>query len=272
MAEQIMTPYQIDLWLKEKIDQLQTQVGSGDLSGVLSTISTIQTTLGNKVDKVAGKGLSTNDFTTTLKTKLDGIETGAEKNKVSSVNTKTGAVVLGASDVGARASNWNPSYEDITGTKPPTNAEKNPDIATEAEAKAGTNNAKMMTALRVKQSIAENASSSKLVLDGGQYIQGAIYLGASFANDYSLNKMYLINIIFYDDNVPNNKVHYQFMLTPNKHNIKAMVGFLTFDDELLTNILEFQLATNEIQISSGNSSVRFGESIVMFDRITIIEL
>lgn len=33
-----------------------------------------------KVDKVTGKGLSTNDFTTTLKNKLDGIASGAEVN------------------------------------------------------------------------------------------------------------------------------------------------------------------------------------------------
>lgn len=34
----------------------------------------------SKVDKVTGKGLSSNDFTTALKNKLDGIETGAEVN------------------------------------------------------------------------------------------------------------------------------------------------------------------------------------------------
>ncbi len=36
--------------------------------------------LDDKVDKITGKGLSTNDFTNTLKTKLNGIETGAEVN------------------------------------------------------------------------------------------------------------------------------------------------------------------------------------------------
>ena len=35
----------------------------------------INTTLGNKVDKVSGKGLSTNDFTGAYKTKLDNLET-----------------------------------------------------------------------------------------------------------------------------------------------------------------------------------------------------
>lgn len=44
------------------------------------TISQVDNLLSNKVDKVSGKGLSTNDFTTDLKTKLNGIATGAEVN------------------------------------------------------------------------------------------------------------------------------------------------------------------------------------------------
>ena len=40
----------------------------------------IYTALSNKVDKVSGKGLSTNDYTTAEKTKLSGIATGAEVN------------------------------------------------------------------------------------------------------------------------------------------------------------------------------------------------
>ena len=44
--------------------------------------------LSNKVDKVSGKGLSTNDFTTAYKTKLDGIAAGANKTVVdSSIST-----------------------------------------------------------------------------------------------------------------------------------------------------------------------------------------
>ena len=47
-----------------------------------------------KVDKVDGKGLSTLDFTDVLKNKLDNIEDGAQKNKVTSVNGMTGDVVI----------------------------------------------------------------------------------------------------------------------------------------------------------------------------------
>ena len=45
--------------------------------------------LGNKVDKVEGKGLSTNDFTTAYKTKLDGIAAGANKTIVDSALSAT---------------------------------------------------------------------------------------------------------------------------------------------------------------------------------------
>ena len=43
------------------------------------TETEIDTKLAGKVDKVSGKGLSTNDFTNVFKNKLDGIEEGANK-------------------------------------------------------------------------------------------------------------------------------------------------------------------------------------------------
>ncbi len=42
--------------------------------------------IGGKVDKVEGKGLSANDFTDALKTKLEGIATGATKVEKSTTN------------------------------------------------------------------------------------------------------------------------------------------------------------------------------------------
>ena len=44
-----------------------------------------KTELDNKVDKVSGKGLSTNDYTTTEKNKLSGIATGAQANVIESI-------------------------------------------------------------------------------------------------------------------------------------------------------------------------------------------
>ena len=51
----------------------------------LVTASDARTALGDKVDKEKGKGLSANDFTDALKTKLDGIAEGAEVNYIKSV-------------------------------------------------------------------------------------------------------------------------------------------------------------------------------------------
>ncbi|WP_446662941.1 tail fiber protein [Geobacillus sp. CCR] len=53
------------------------------------------------------------------KTKLDGIEPGAQRNTVTSVNNKTGAVTLTASDVGASPAGHTHTFAEIT-SKPTT--------------------------------------------------------------------------------------------------------------------------------------------------------
>ena len=65
-----------------------------------SVISAVNDNTANKVDKVTGKGLSTEDYTSAEKTKLAGVEEGAEVNTVESVANKTGVVTLDKSDVG----------------------------------------------------------------------------------------------------------------------------------------------------------------------------
>lgn len=55
-------------------------------TGVLWLMSKVKTALGTKVDKVDGKQLSTNDYTTTEKNKLAGIGAGAEANVQSDWN------------------------------------------------------------------------------------------------------------------------------------------------------------------------------------------
>ena len=69
--------------------------------------------LGNKVDKVTGKGLSTNDFTDALKQKLDGIETGAEKNIIETVKVNGTTLTPDAS----RAVNVTIPAATVTGVK-----------------------------------------------------------------------------------------------------------------------------------------------------------
>lgn len=49
----------------------------------------LNTLLGKKVDKVDGKGLSTNDFTTAYKNKLDGIAEGANKYTLPTASSST---------------------------------------------------------------------------------------------------------------------------------------------------------------------------------------
>lgn len=62
------------------VPSVSQTTGSSD-SNVMSQ-GAVTTQLDNKVDKISGKGLSTEDFTASAKNKLAGIETGATKNTV----------------------------------------------------------------------------------------------------------------------------------------------------------------------------------------------
>ena len=53
--------------------------------------TTVVTQIGNKVDKVDGKGLSTNDYTTAEKDKLASIENGANKIVIDTALSSTSA-------------------------------------------------------------------------------------------------------------------------------------------------------------------------------------
>lgn len=78
----------------------QLQELAGTVAGYDNAIEQISNGLNEKVDKVPGKQLSTNDLTTELLEKLNGIDAGAQKNTVNSVAGKTGAVTLTNNDVG----------------------------------------------------------------------------------------------------------------------------------------------------------------------------
>lgn len=68
--------------LNAKLDdsQLVTAWATTPSDTNIASEKLVKTGLDGKVDKISGKGLSTNDFTTALKNKLDGIATGAEVN------------------------------------------------------------------------------------------------------------------------------------------------------------------------------------------------
>ena len=77
----------------------------------------INTALGDKVDKETGKGLSTNDYTTAEKTKLDGIATGAEVNVQSDwsvSNSSSDAYIKNKPTLAAVATSG--LYSDLGGT------------------------------------------------------------------------------------------------------------------------------------------------------------
>lgn len=91
----------------DKATQAEAEAGTNDTK-IMTPLRVKQVTeqyatkteWNNKVDKVSGKQLSTNDYTTTEKNKLAGIQAGAEKNNVTSVAGKTGAVTITKSDLG----------------------------------------------------------------------------------------------------------------------------------------------------------------------------
>lgn len=81
---------------KEKLDGIASGATNITVDSTLSSTSTnpvqnkvINSALGDKVDKVSGKGLSTNDFTTAEKEKLAGITAGATKVTVDSALSST---------------------------------------------------------------------------------------------------------------------------------------------------------------------------------------
>ena len=79
-------------------------------------MDTLESAIGNKVDKVSGKGLSTNDYTTTEKNKLAGIASGAEVNVQSDwsvTDTTSDAYIKNKPSLAAVATSG--KYSDLSG-------------------------------------------------------------------------------------------------------------------------------------------------------------
>ena len=90
---------------KSKLDGVETGANKTVVDTALSSTSTnpvqnktVNSALDNKVDKVTGKGLSTNDYTTDEKTKLAGIATGANKYTHPSYTAKSSGLYKVAVD------------------------------------------------------------------------------------------------------------------------------------------------------------------------------
>ena len=72
----------------------------GEIAAAMSeypeVVDALEQAIGNKVDKVSGKGLSTNDYTTTEKNKLSGIAANAEVNQNAFSNVTVGSTTIAA--------------------------------------------------------------------------------------------------------------------------------------------------------------------------------
>ena len=78
------------------IDYDGTNTVADAIGSVETTANSALNGLSDKVDKVTGKGLSTNDYTTDEKNKLSGIASGAEVNQNAFSNVKVGNTTVAA--------------------------------------------------------------------------------------------------------------------------------------------------------------------------------
>mgnify|MGYP006894413650 FL=1 len=74
------------------VDMNKLLDGNGLLFALQGFMTKVTTLLGNKVDKVSGKQLSTNDYTTAEKNKLSGIATGANNYTLPTAGAALGGV------------------------------------------------------------------------------------------------------------------------------------------------------------------------------------
>jgi len=91
---------------------LDISIDGTDLSVQYGTDKiTLESSTGNSTDIISATADTAGILTSTDKSKLDDIEEGAQVNTVTSVNTLTGAVSLGADSVGAEPTLSNPSTD-----------------------------------------------------------------------------------------------------------------------------------------------------------------
>ena len=129
------------------------------------TKTAVNTELDKKVDKETGKQLSTNDYTTAEKTKLTGIATGAEVNKIDAV--KVNGTALGITDkaVNIDLSNYATKSTTLAGYGI-TNAYTEDEVNTALGKKA--NSSDVYTKTEVDNSL-KNKLSKTDVIDGGTF-------------------------------------------------------------------------------------------------------
>lgn len=107
-----------------------------DKAGVTYLVSKIKEIANSKVDKVTGKGLSTNDYTTEEKDKLAGIDTGATKNTVDAAISSTSTNAISTKAVYEallkKAATASPNFTGTPTAPTPTDGDSTTKIATTA--------------------------------------------------------------------------------------------------------------------------------------------
>ena len=187
----------------------------GTLSPKVDSLTT------GKVDKVPGKGLSTNDFTNALKNKLDGIEAGAQVNTVTSVAGKTGAVTLSKSDVGL-------------------GSVQNYGIATQAQAEAGTANNVYMTPLRVKEAIGTLGCPLMNVIGG---------------DDVSIDNMFLSTLNESTTSSSLEKIYESVLIENIQGTIRVSFSLSTrYDDDAITWNVQGRIYRNGVAVGTLRSA------------------
>lgn len=143
-----------------------------DLTRLDQFLGKIKLLLADKVDKETGKGLSTNDYTTSEKTKLAGIATGAQVNTITGVkgdsesSYRTGEVNITKGNIGLgnvenkssatiRGELTSANVTDALGYTPPQ-TDTTYDAMSESEAKTGTANTAKLISAEVLDAAIEN--------------------------------------------------------------------------------------------------------------------
>ena len=103
-GQKVLSTYDFDATYKGKLDNIEAgaQVNLLErisIDGAAATITDkgVNIVLAGKVDTVAGKGLSTEDYTTAEKTKLAGVEAGAQVNIIEGIKLNNSALAVDAS-------------------------------------------------------------------------------------------------------------------------------------------------------------------------------
>lgn len=158
-----------------------------DENGLLYYDQKVKARLDDKVDKVDGKGLSTNDYTTEEKTKLTGIAEGAQVNVIESIELNGTTFTITDKKASATIEAGKIDTIKVNGTAQPIDSDKAVDITIPTKVSDLTNDSKFQTEDEVKTAIGDAIKDVSgieyeivsVLPDKGAGKKGTIYLIAN---------------------------------------------------------------------------------------------